>query len=131
MVILATLFRCWSTLWNSTLKITMLLWCNQRLLANTDVEIDDVDSTTFNVASFNVDIQLVVSTLIWLCPTLRRHINLTETLKQRWNFCWDTFFHQNKNRVKKYRYIFWSIKWCKYTLFIIYQIQKQLHAGIL
>ena len=86
MVILATLFQCWSTLWNLALKITMLFWCSQRLLANINVEIDDVDSTMFNVASFNVDIHLVVSTLIWLCPTLKCHINLTATLRQRWKF---------------------------------------------
>ena len=114
-VILTTVFRCWSTFWNSTLKVTMLFWQSQRLLANTNVEIDNVDSTMFNVASFKVDIHLVVSTLIWLCPTLRRHINPT-TLKQRWNVACETFFHQNKNLVKKCRCIFWSIKWCKYTL---------------
>ena len=114
-VILTTVFRCWSTFWNSTLKVTMLFWQSQRLLANINVEIDSVDSTMFNVASFKVDIHLVVSTLIWLCLTLRRHINLT-TLKQRWNVACETFFHQNKNLVKKCRCIFWSIKWCKYTL---------------
>ena len=79
MVILTTVFRCWST-WNSTLKVTMLLWRSRRLLANINVEIDNVDSTIFNIASFKVDIHLVVSTFILLCPTLRHHINLT-TLK--------------------------------------------------
>ena len=42
----------------------------------------------FNVVNSNVDVQNFVSTLIWRCPTSRRHINLRATLKQRWNICW-------------------------------------------
>ena len=42
-----------------------------------------------NVVNFHVDF---VSTLIWRYLTLRRHINLTATLKQRWIVCWVMFF---------------------------------------
>ena len=52
-------------------------------LVNINIETDNADSTLFNV-----DIHNVVSMLIWHCPTLRRHINLTKTLRQRWNICW-------------------------------------------
>ena len=48
------------------------------------VENNNGSSKLFNVVNFNVDIHNVVSTLIWRCPTLCRHINLTTTLKQRW-----------------------------------------------
>ena len=42
--------------------------------------IHNVVSTLFNVANSDVDVH-VVSTLIWRCPTLWRHINLRTTLK--------------------------------------------------
>ena len=131
MVILATLFRCWSTLWNSALKITMLFWCSLRLLVNINVEIDDVDSTMFNVTSFKVDIHLVVSTLIWLCPTLRCHINLTTTLKQRCNFCWDTFFYKTRTTWKNVGIFSDQSSDASTLCYILYQIQKQLYTGIL
>ena len=51
-------------------------------------EIDMVDSTLLYIVSFNVDIHKIVSTLIWDCVMLWRHINLKLTLKQRWNVCW-------------------------------------------
>ena len=51
-------------------------------VVNINVQIDNVDSTFFNVVNFNVDIRNVFSTLIWRCPTSRRHINLTKLLKQ-------------------------------------------------
>ena len=50
-------------------------------VVNINVEID-------NVVNFNVGIQNVVSTLIWHCPTLRRHITLTTTLRQRSKVFW-------------------------------------------
>ena len=81
MVIFITLFRRWPTLWNATLKITKLFRHCLTLLEN-------VDSTLFNVVNFNVDINNVVSTLIWRCPTSRRHITLTTTFSQLWNICW-------------------------------------------
>ena len=57
-------------------------------VVNLNVEIGNVDSTLFNVVNFNVDIHNVVTTLIWNCPTLRRHITLTTTLRQCWNVFW-------------------------------------------
>ena len=70
-VITWSTFRRWSMLWKSTLK-TALFWRNL---------------TLFGVVNFNVDIHNIISTLIWHCATLRRHITLTTTLK-RWNvFC--------------------------------------------
>ena len=53
-----------------------------------NVEKDKVDLTLFNIANFNVDIHNFVSTLIWHCPTSRRHIILTTTLRQRWKVSW-------------------------------------------
>ena len=44
-------------------------------------EIDNVDFTSFNIVSFNAQVHNIVS--------LRCHINLKTTLKQRWNVCWD------------------------------------------
>ena len=57
------------------LKTTTLLWHWLTLLINMKVEIDNVDSTFFNVVNFNFDIHNVVSTLIWHCPTSRGHPN--------------------------------------------------------
>ena len=57
-------------------------------VVNFNVEIGNVDSMLFNVVNFNVDIHNVVTTLIWHCPTLRRHITLTTTLRQCWNVFW-------------------------------------------
>ena len=74
MVIYRTLFRHWSTLWNSAFKITTLIWLNL---------------TLFNVVNFNVYIHNIVSTLIWCCPMSWKHITLTKTtLRQRWNVLW-------------------------------------------
>ena len=53
-----------------------------------NAEIDNVDLTLLNVVNFNVDIHNVVSTLIWHCPTSRRHITLTTTLRSRWKVFW-------------------------------------------
>ena len=77
MVIFATLFRCWSTLWNSTLKVTTL-----------SNEVDNVYLTICNVVNFNVDIHNVVSTLIRHCPTSQCHITLTTTLRPCWKVSW-------------------------------------------
>ena len=38
---------------------------------------------------------------------------------------------QKENRVKKWNYIFWSIRWCHVRFHILYQIQKQLLTRIL
>ena len=66
-----------------------------------DVENGNVVSTLSNVVQrwktqqcFNVDIHNVVSTLIWRCATLRRHINLKTTLNWRWNVCWVLFLKE-------------------------------------
>ena len=56
-------------------------------VANINVEIDNINLTLLNVVNFNVYIH-VVSTLIWYYPTLRSHIALTTTLRQRWNVFW-------------------------------------------
>ena len=53
-----------------------------------NAEIDNVDLMLFNVVNFNVDIHNVVSALIWHCPTSRRHITLTTTLRPRWKVFW-------------------------------------------
>ena len=47
----------------------------------------NVDLTLFNAANSNLEMHNVVSTMIWRCSTSRRYINLTATLKQRWNVC--------------------------------------------
>ena len=57
-------------------------------IVHTNVEIDSIDSTFFNVGNFKIDIHNVVSTLIWHCPTSRCHIILTTKLRQRWNVFW-------------------------------------------
>ena len=52
---------------------------------NFDVENNNGVSTlpsVINIMLFNV-----VSTLTWRCPVSQRHINLTTTLKRRWNVC--------------------------------------------
>ena len=64
MVIYRTLFRHWSTLWNSSFKITTLIWLNLMLL---------------NVVNFNVHIHSIVSKLIWYFPMSWKHITLTKT----------------------------------------------------
>ena len=56
-------------------------------VVNINVEIDNINLTLLNVVNFNVYIH-VVSTLIWYYPTLRSHIALTTTLRQRWNVFW-------------------------------------------
>ena len=56
---------------------------NRRWKWQFNVEIYNVVSTLLKVVNFNV-----VSTLIWRCATLRRHINLKATLNRRWNVCW-------------------------------------------
>ena len=56
-------------------------------VVNINFEKDKVDLTLFNAVYFNVNIQNVVSTFIWHCPTSRRHITLT-TLRQRWKVFW-------------------------------------------
>ena len=49
-----------------------------------NIETDKVDLTLFKFIHFNVDIiHNIVSTLIWHCPTFRRHITLTITLRPR------------------------------------------------
>ena len=48
----------------------------------------NIELTLFNVVNFNVDIHNVVSTLIRHCPTSRRHITLTTTLRPRWKVSW-------------------------------------------
>ena len=46
--------------------------------------------------------------------------------------CVYKLFSSKENRVtKKWRYIFWSIRWCHVRFHILYQIQKQLLTGIL
>ena len=50
---------------------------------NVKIEIDNVGLALFNVKNFNVDIHYVVSTLIWHCPTSRRHITLTTNVETR------------------------------------------------
>ena len=55
---------------------------------NINAEIDNVDWTLFNVVNFNVDKHNVVSTIIWHCPTSRRHISLMTTLRPRWKVSW-------------------------------------------
>ena len=84
MVICATLFRRWPTLWKSILKMTTTL-SNVQF----NIEINNVVSTFLNVVNFNVDVHNVVSTLIWRCVTSRRHINLQTTLSRPWNVCWE------------------------------------------
>ena len=84
MVICATLFRRWPTLWKSILKMTTTL-SNVQF----NIQINNVVSTFLNVVNFNVDVHNVVSTLIWRCVTSRRHINLQTTLSRPWNVCWE------------------------------------------
>ena len=66
MVILSTLFRRWSTLWNSTLKITALFRRCLTLLIST----------------------LKWATLLWYCLMSRGHITLTKTLRLLWKVFW-------------------------------------------
>ena len=58
-------------------------------LANITVDIGNVESTLFNVRSFDFDKHIFDSTLIWRCLTLRRHISLIKTLKQYWNIFYE------------------------------------------
>ena len=83
MVIFTTLFQRGSMWCKSTLKMT---FCFDVVQVN--VEINNADSTLFNIVNSNVDVH-VVSTLTWRCPMSQRQINLRTTLKQRWNVCWD------------------------------------------
>ena len=64
-------------------KINVLLLLSN--VVNVNIEVNNVYSTLFNIFNFNVDIHNVTSTLIWQCPTSRRRINVTTTLKQCWN----------------------------------------------
>ena len=56
-VIFKTLFRRWSTLWNSMLKITTFVSTLSNVVT-INVEVDNINSMLFNVASFNVDLTL-------------------------------------------------------------------------
>ena len=56
-------------------------------VVNINVKIDSIDLTLFNMLNFNIEIHNFFSTLTWRCSMLQRHINLTTTLKQRWNVC--------------------------------------------
>ena len=69
---------------------TTLFW--QLNIIQINIQINNVDSTLFNVANSNFDVHNVVSTLIWFCPMSRCHINLTTTLKQCWNVSWASTF---------------------------------------
>ena len=68
--------------------VSIVEWQSLYNVVQINHEIDKVDSMLSNVANSNVDVHNVVSTLIWGCPTSRRHINLLTTLKQHWNVCW-------------------------------------------
>ena len=84
MVIFATLFWRFPTLWKSILKMTTTL-SNVQF----NIQINNVVSTFLNVVNFNVDVHNVVSTLIWRCVMSRHHINLQLTLSRPWNVCWE------------------------------------------
>ena len=79
-----------------------------------NAKIDNVNLTLFNVVNFNVVVYNVVSTLIWLCMTSRRHINLKPKLKQRWNICWVIKDHTPASH--------WSCFWFLFLLLSILNI---------
>ena len=94
MVLFATLFRRFPTLWKSTLKMTTLFRPCLTFFKST-LKKRHVVSTLFNVVNFNVDVHNVVSMLIWLCATSRRHINLKTMLNRRWNIYWERSNRKN------------------------------------
>ena len=83
-VIFATLFWRCPTLWKSTLKMTKLFRCCLTFVNSTL----KYTKLLLNVVNYNVDVHNVVSTLLWRCATLRRHMYLKTTLNRRWNVCW-------------------------------------------
>ena len=67
---------------------------------NIKIEIDNIDSTLLNFANFSFKKHNFVSTLLWHYLTAWFHINLTKTLKQRWNISWEGF-NSIKNEIPK------------------------------
>ena len=83
-----TLFWRWSTLWNSTLKITTLFRHCLTLLISTLKKTTLIWRCSRFIANLNVDIHNIVSTLIWEFPMSRGLITLTTTLRECWKVSW-------------------------------------------